>query len=392
MTYTWPDTDLMGEPHPADLPGRANLTRAVVLGGEGGTLTLLGPLDGEGEFLMLRPNIVDVDEEGFATYDGAALVPAGLDLIPALDQLNPGWRRMVGVHVSPHYELEVRRELKRAPEAKPYDLWRHPGPPSPLRCRFVWPSCDLWPDGVPRDGFWVEGTIDQVRDTLGRVPHDHQVQLGEAAHEPFVMLISRDGTQRHSLPHIPSSEEDPWPSEVFLPVGPHDLHDLAQLRDIPVPGEAQQHDLQCTSEEPGDAALQNGILNIEHAMQHYEALRQAKPASHPGHTAVADTLERALWAMAQVTWPFQVMLSEADRTPRRTAFRVYLVHGQGMEEEVWHLLGDHRERDAVRLSVVMRNLYYAGNVDALSTGHLAGYLRYALPAVLEINTTGEQAQ
>lgn len=43
MTYRWLETDLWDEPHPADLPELVHLSRAVEIGGEGGSLTLLGP-------------------------------------------------------------------------------------------------------------------------------------------------------------------------------------------------------------------------------------------------------------------------------------------------------------------------------------------------------------
>lgn len=103
--------NVFGDPYDPDLPGIAHLGRAVEIGGEGGTLTLLGPVAGQtGEFMIVRPEVLDLDEEG-VTYGGATLEPAGGELIAALDRLQPLWRQMVGVYVAPHLEAQVRAEL-----------------------------------------------------------------------------------------------------------------------------------------------------------------------------------------------------------------------------------------------------------------------------------------
>ena len=97
MTSTVQRLGLLGELEPADLPDRANLIRAVEVGGEGGSLTLLGPLDGDGEFFVVRQTVLSCDEDGFARYGGATLMAVGRDLSLALPRLNPFWFSMVGL-------------------------------------------------------------------------------------------------------------------------------------------------------------------------------------------------------------------------------------------------------------------------------------------------------
>lgn len=368
----------------------ANLARAVELGGEGGTLTLLGPHEGEGEFYVVRPVLLDVDEEGFATYGGADLLPAGSDLIGALDQLQPHWRIMLGVHVAPRFESLIRAELERSQGARSYSDWRLHSPDFPMRCRYVWPDCELWDDGIGRDSFWVEGNLDQVREVLGEITRDHQQQLGLAANRPFVMLISQDGQHRQSLPYIESTEEDPWPSETFIPVGSHDLLDLAQLQTIPVPQRTSADSFaplpQAEEQQSGQTPVDPGVmLDGGLGMAHYETLRRAARQKHPGPQGRNQALDEALWEMAQMTWPIRVIRGPDQSPGFRPRYDLFFVHGMGMEEDLWHFLGDHRERDAIRMSILLRNLYYAGNRDALESGHLHDYLRYAMPAVRQIN-------
>ncbi|MDV6374110.1 hypothetical protein [Deinococcus arenicola] len=361
----------LGESLPADW---ANLIRAVVLGGEGGTLTLLGPIDGQGEFLLVRPRLVDIDDDDFGVYDGADLIPAGRELIGALDLVNPGWRSMVGVYVAPIFEEAVQRELALVPDACIYDKWRLDFEDAPMQCRYIWPSCDLWPDGLPRDAFWVEGNLDQVREVLGGLAPDHQMQLETAASEPFVVLISRDGSQRLSLPHIKSSEkEGTWPTDVFVPIGWHEIRHLDDLRSLWT-GVTDFPDV-----DPG-------LLLLEPALRRYEMIRQASRFAYPDRAERGLALQQSLWEMAQITWPFQVMQTPLPAPSSRPAFTVYMIHGQALEESLWHFVGDHRERDAIRLSIVLRNLYYSGNRDALSSGEISYFLNYALPAVQQVNT------
>ena len=123
-------------------------------------------------------------------------------------------------------------------------------------------------------------------------------------------------------------------------------------------------------------------------MAYYEVIRRAEglaefrvtnaPASPgpPGET---------LWRMSQLTWPFQVMRFEPEPPQTRPRYVVFFVRGQGMEEFLWTLPGDRRERDAIRLSILLRNMYSAGNRDALSQGKMDWFLEIVLPTVKQVN-------
>ncbi|MBB5365757.1 winged helix-turn-helix domain-containing protein [Deinococcus humi] len=117
------------------------------------------------------------------------------------------------------------------------------------------------------------------------------------------------------------------------------------------------------------------VLCSDAAMKHFTALRRQLP------------LHQALWEMAQVTWPIRVVRMPPDKARPKPLYLLLFVYGHGNEEDLWEFLGDHRERDAVRLSVLLRNLYYSGNRDALSSGTLDGYLKYAMPLVDRINAS-----
>lgn len=222
-------TDLFGSPYDPDIPEFAHLCTAVILGGEGGALTLLGPVYGQiGDYVMVEQELLDFDEDS-VTYGGASLVPTGPDLLPALDRLNPSWRHMVGVHVAPHLEEHVRDHLNAQPGARPWADWRLRPQRSPMICRAYFRNSSWWPDGVPRDAFWLEGTLDQARALLGRLAPDHQAQVRDAANQPFTVVVSRDGLLRYALPHVEPEEDDPWPPEVFVPVVRFEVLDLADL-------------------------------------------------------------------------------------------------------------------------------------------------------------------
>lgn len=57
------------------------------------------------------------------------------------------------------------------------------------------------------------------------------------------------------------------------------------------------------------------------------------------------------------------------------------VRGHGLGEEAWHFRGDHRERDAVRMSVMLRNHLMFGQTEALEAGDVNWSLRRCLPNV-----------
>ncbi|ULH17682.1 hypothetical protein MF271_19920 (plasmid) [Deinococcus sp. KNUC1210] len=118
-----------------------------------------------------------------------------------------------------------------------------------------------------------------------------------------------------------------------------------------------------------------GILFFEPAMQHYEALRVA---------AGSDVEHLPLWEMAQLTWPMQVTRHRPAETdpPQYTVFQVV---GMGMEHELVTLVGDEHERDSVQISIALRNMYFAGQRDALQAGKLTDMLSAALPEVDRVN-------
>ena len=375
VTYLWPETTWDGGDIQDDIPELANLCRAVEIGGEGGSLLLLGPHGGEGEFFYVSRIISGWIEDDIPVYSGANLIPAGRTLIGALDFMQSYWRRMTGVHVAPHFKVEIQAELQRHPDAKPYEDWRlSSGRPSELVCTAIWPDCDYWPDGVIRDACRVEGNLDEVRALLGRVPHEHQVQLQTRASEPFVMIVSRDGTQRYALPEYPFDQEDgAWLSQVFRPVRPVQLTSLDDLLTLPSPEVLAENSQ--AAEHSWIIDANPGILFFEPAMRHYEALRV---------TAGSDVENLPLWEMAQLTRPMQVFRFQ----PEEAGLPVYTVMhvvGIGMEHELVTLIGDEHERDSVQISIALRNMYFVGQRDALNEGKLTDMMAFALSEVDRVN-------
>lgn len=117
------------------------------------------------------------------------------------------------------------------------------------------------------------------------------------------------------------------------------------------------------------------LLHSDAAMRHFTALRRQFPR------------QQALWEMAQVTWPIRVVRMLPNSAQPKPQYVLLFVRGHGSEEDLWAFLGDHRERDAVRLSVLLRNLYYAGNRDALESKKMDEYLAYAMPQVNRVNAS-----
>lgn len=214
---------------PPHLPGRpelADLERAVVLGGEGGTLTLLGSASGSGDFCPLHFTQETVDEQGFPATVNVSLTSFGPDLLVALDRLQPAWRHMVGVHVAPRWEETLRADLERF--GRPYEQWRHPFDDVPMRCTAVWPACDAWPDGRVQDGYWLEGNLDQARTLVGRLSFAHQVQLQTSPFAPFGVLVSRDAAHRIALePGYPHSQM--WSINPFVEIESFEVADPTRV-------------------------------------------------------------------------------------------------------------------------------------------------------------------
>ena len=124
------------------------------------------------------------------------------------------------------------------------------------------------------------------------------------------------------------------------------------------------------------------ILIFDAAMQHYDAIRLEEEQAHPTSAGEAGPPGQTLWRMAQLTWPFQVMRFGSRYT-------VFFVRGQGMEDELWTLKGARAERDAIMLSVILRNLFAEGNRDALRQGRIHSFLGFALPEVRVVNAAGQ---
>lgn len=371
MSLPWPNGgNWLYRDHTWDIPNRANLIRAVVLGGEGGTLTLLGPQGGRGEFFFVHPNLVDLIDDEIPVYDGAKLVPAGRNVISALDFMQSEWRRMVGVHVALPFRAAIEEALLSGP--RPYDHWILNRSDQGMSCRGVWRNCDLWPDGQPRDGFWLQGNIDQVRDLVGRLPYEHQLQLEHAAHEPFTLLVSRDGTYKCALPHVAPDRQEAWMAGIVEPLDLFNVRTLADLQTVGFP------ELYWNTDPH--------VLLMQPAMQHFERLRAQALADNQVRVLALD---RAFWDMGQTTWPFRVIPSVGSEPWKPSGFDVYMAHGMGDEEFIWHVPGQDRDRDAIGLSIQFRNLYYQGNREALRTGQMAEYVSYALEAVQELNEAGQ---
>lgn len=136
-------------------------------------------------------------------------------------------------------------------------------------------------------------------------------------------------------------------------------------------------------EAPSAESMQ--VLMAEAAMQYYEAIRLEEGRAHPVPEGHSGPPGETLWRMAQLTWPFQVMRFKPKEHQTRPRYVVFFVRGMGMEEDLWMIPGDRRERDAIRLSILLRNMYSAGNRDALRHGNVDEGLAFALPAVREVN-------
>ena len=88
--------------------------------------------------------------------------------------------------------------------------------------------------------------------------------------------------------------------------------------------------------------------------------------------------------MAQLTWPMQVSRYQPEEAGQ-PVYTVMHVVGMGMEHELVTLIGDEHERDSVRISIALRNIYFAGQRDALNEGQLTDMMAFALPEVDRVN-------
>lgn len=96
-------------------------------------------------------------------------------------------------------------------------------------------------------------------------------------------------------------------------------------------------------------------------MAHYERIR----SKHRGDPSLTreHAIHNALYEFfARFTTPFRVVRVQLEG--EQPIYEIVMVYGHNIDDGMWHLRGDHRERDAVRLSIVMRNLYYLGVRDS----------------------------
>lgn len=102
-----------------------------------------------------------------------------------------------------------------------------------------------------------------------------------------------------------------------------------------------------------------------------------------------QAIGQAQWMMFEhLTAPYRVVRLTSYGPEVHPHYVVYLVRGHGLEEQAWYFRGDHRERDAVRMSVMLRNHLMFGQTEALEAGDVDWSLRHCLPNVQAL--TGER--
>ncbi|GGK95580.1 hypothetical protein [Deinococcus radiotolerans] len=130
----------------------------------------------------------------------------------------------------------------------------------------------------------------------------------------------------------------------------------------------------------------NVILPVDAAMRAYEGYRAE--VRRAGNSRV-QAIGQAQWMMFEhLTAPYRVVRLTSYGQEVHPHYVVYLVRGHGLEEEAWYFRGDHRERDAVRMSVMLRNHLMFVQTEALEAGDVDWSLRRCLPNVQAL--TGEQ--
>lgn len=337
MSFQPADTDIFGYELPEDSAELRYLCRAVELGGEGESQLLVGPLPGhQGSYYAVRKKVSFDDDTGEIHVSGTWLEEAGASFLEALKQLNLHWQKLEVLYVAPHLREELLSTGKTI-----WDGFES----TPLQCTAVYRQCRWWADGIPRDAYWVEGDLDQVRELMGQVMFDHQQQLQSKAHLPYPVLVSADGSERYAMPLSDDDPEEPWPPEDFERITPVDVMDIYYLPEALLPA-----------------------LSVEATLEYYRQLKGG------------DTVY-PLQEIAQVTWPLIVVRDEQGEEPKHI---IYFVHGQGMEEGYWEVPGEEGEEEAVKLSVQMRNLYRLGVLEGQKSGE-CDYLNYAIEAVRKIN-------
>lgn len=128
-------------------------------------------------------------------------------------------------------------------------------------------------------------------------------------------------------------------------------------------------------------------LPLDAAMTQYEALRAQFRQGAPEPQWGVNQALMAMWEL--YTAPYRVVRLNRYGAEQHPHYVVYRVEGHGHEHEVWHLRGEHRERDAVRMSVTLRNEKLLSQQDALEQQELDWSLRQTRQHVLAL--TGRPA-
>ena len=116
------------------------------------------------------------------------------------------------------------------------------------------------------------------------------------------------------------------------------------------------------------------------AMTKYEVWRrEARYASLQDRSGAIGHVQFRMFH--EYTAPYRVLRLEAEQQGERPYYVVLLVEGHGLEREVWHLRGDHRERDAIRLSVMLRNQWLEAQRSVPGAGKLDSFLSSCAPNV-----------
>ena len=128
----------------------------------------------------------------------------------------------------------------------------------------------------------------------------------------------------------------------------------------------------------------NVYLPEDVAIREYQRLKlEAARRSEDGDLQAG--VEPALFRMWELyTAPYRVVRFDLEKGDHRPRFVVFLVEGHGLEYGVWELKGHHRELDAVRLSVLLRNQWLMAKEQALEAGKLGWTLESRMPAVREL--------
>lgn len=129
------------------------------------------------------------------------------------------------------------------------------------------------------------------------------------------------------------------------------------------------------------------------AVAQYKALRtdfRKDDSSAQGRIRATERSLQTMWE--QYTAPYRVVRHTEYGDEVHPHYVIYRVEGHGLEQEVWHLRGEHRELDAVRLSVMLRNEMVQAQQEALEEGDINWSLRHCRQQVLALKGGSSQQQ